>query len=155
PARQDHHHSGRRGCVASGESHSSRHRGRARGEDTRMASRARQDGGRGSGQIIKACLQSKKEAAAMTAIQSVRPPPERHADRVVAGMLRQLAVDHARLWETIAKIAANSSDGTPKAQRKMEERIKRTGVLTTDLLPGKRGRYTLLIYDLSGYDPQR
>lgn len=92
---------------------------------------------------------------AVLQIESVGPPPERHADRVVAEMMRQLARDHSRLWDTIAKVAADSSDGSPRAQRKMEERIKRAGALTTELRPGKRGRYTLLIYDLTGYDQRR
>jgi hypothetical protein len=57
-------------------------------------------------------------------------------------MMRQLARDHSRLWDTIAEVAADSSDGSPRAQRKMQERIKRAGALTTELWPGKRGRYT-------------
>jgi hypothetical protein len=96
-----------------------------------------------------------REASPSVAIRSVGRPPERHADRVVAEMMRQLARDHSRLWDTIAEVAADSSDGSPRAQRKMQERIKRAGPLTTELWPGKRGRYTLLIYDLTGYDQRR
>jgi hypothetical protein len=89
------------------------------------------------------------------AIQSIGPPPERHADRIMAAMMRKLALDHSHLWETFAKISAGSSDGTPKAQRKLEERIKRAGALRTHLWPGKRGRYMLVAFDLCGYDQWR
>ena len=90
-----------------------------------------------------------------SAIQSIGRPPERHADRVVAEMMRQLARDHARLWDTITGITASSSDGTPRAQRKLEERVKRAGALTTQLWPGKRGCYTLVAYNLTGFDQRR
>jgi len=92
---------------------------------------------------------------AVLQIESIGRPPERHADRVVAEMMRQLARDRSRLWDTISEVVANSSDGSPRAQRKMEKRIKRAGALTTDLWPGKRGRYTLMVYDLCGWDAQR
>jgi hypothetical protein len=86
-------------------------------------------------------------------IQSVGAPPERHADRIVAEMLRQLAETRARLWPEICEAFNNSSDGSPKAQRKMEERIKRAGALHTVLTPGKRGRYKLGFYHSTGWDP--
>jgi len=76
----------------------------------------------------------------MTAIQSVGPPPERHADRVVAEMMQELARNQSRLWDAVPEIVASSSDGSPRAQRKMEERIRRAGALATYLSPGKRGR---------------
>jgi hypothetical protein len=91
----------------------------------------------------------------MHGIQSVGLPPERHADRVVAAMMRQLAETRKTLWETIAETIADSSDGSPKAQRKMEQRIRRAGAVRTELTPGKRGRYTLLIYDFTGWCPSR
>jgi len=88
-------------------------------------------------------------------IQSIGPPPERHADRVVAEMMRELARKHAWVWETIAEVVNASADGNPAAQRRMEERIKRIGVLATNLDPGKRGRYRLLIYDLTGWNQRK
>jgi hypothetical protein len=89
-------------------------------------------------------------------IQSAGPPPERHADRVVAEVLRVTAVSHASTKQAISDAIINSSDGSPKAQRKMEARIKAAGASNnTYLTPGKRGRYALQIYDLSGWDPAR
>jgi hypothetical protein len=95
------------------------------------------------------------ELTAVYAIQSVGPPPERHADRVVAAMMRQLAETRKTLWETIAETIADSSDGSPKAQRKMEQRIRRAGAVQTELTPGKRGKYTIIIYDFTGWCPSR
>ena len=48
-------------------------------------------------------------------IQSVGAPPERHADRVVAEMLRQLAEARARLWP--ARSASISSLANEAATR--------------------------------------
>jgi hypothetical protein len=91
----------------------------------------------------------------MIQIQSIGPPPEKHADRVVAEMLRLTAADHAKVWTAIQDAIVSSSDGSPKAQRKMEARIRAAGAHRTHLTPGKRGRYDLQIYDLSGWDPAR
>lgn len=88
-------------------------------------------------------------------ILSIGPPPERHADRVVAAMLRQLAQTRAHLFPAICAALQSSSDGTPQAQRKLERRIKEAGALSTLLTPGKRGRYTLHFCDCTGWDPAR
>jgi hypothetical protein len=89
------------------------------------------------------------------AIQSVGPPPERHANRVVAQMARHLARTHADVWTAISEVIASSSDGGPRAQRRMAERIEQAGALGTHLTPGKRGRYTLIAYNLVGWDRAR
>jgi len=88
-------------------------------------------------------------------IQSVGPPPERYADRVTAQMMHQLARTHASVWMAINEAVAASSDGGARAQRKMEERIKRAGALRTELTPGKRGRYTLIVHNIVGWDRAR
>jgi hypothetical protein len=68
-------------------------------------------------------------------------------------MLRIMVQKHAHvreiIWETIKK----SSDGSPKAQKKMEARVLTAGATQTHLYPGKRGRYQLHIYDWTGWDP--
>jgi hypothetical protein len=84
-----------------------------------------------------------------TMIQSVGPPPERHADRIVAEMLRQLAVQRAKRFPAIAAAILGSRDGGPRAQRRMQERVERAGAIGTSLTPGKRGSYTLLFCDLT------
>jgi hypothetical protein len=48
----------------------------------------------------------------MNMIVSVGPPPEKHADRVVAEMLRELAVTNARISKAIGNIVFGASDGT-------------------------------------------
>ena len=88
-------------------------------------------------------------------IRSVGLPPERHADRVVAEMMREVAKTHFMLWETIKEVIAASRGGSPKAQRKLAERILRAGAIHTKLWPGKRGKYEILIYDFTGFDPSR
>ena len=88
-------------------------------------------------------------------IQSIGRPPERHADRIVGEMMRRLARTHADVWRAINEAVASSSDGSPRAQRKMAERIERAGALATDLTPGKRGRYTLVVNDVVGWDRER
>jgi hypothetical protein len=58
-------------------------------------------------------------------IRSIGPPPELHADRVIALMLRQAAEEHATLIDTTAEIVGSSSSGTPRAQAKLLDRIER------------------------------
>jgi hypothetical protein len=89
----------------------------------------------------------------MTMIQCVGAPPERHADRVVAQMLRDLARKRAQLMPAI--ITAIDKSGSPKAQQKMAERVRQAGAVKVILEPGKRGRYELEIYELAGWDPIR
>jgi hypothetical protein len=88
-------------------------------------------------------------------IQSLGPPPQRHADRVVAAMLRDLARKHVTVGNAIVEAIGNSSDGSPKAQAKMAERIRRAGARHVQLYPGKRGRYEVIIHDFTGWDPSR
>jgi hypothetical protein len=88
-------------------------------------------------------------------IQSLGPPPERHADRIVAEMLRHLAQQRAALFPAIAAALVQSSDGGPRAQRRMQERVERAGAIASHLTPGKRGCYELVFYDLAGWDVGR
>lgn len=93
----------------------------------------------------------------MQTIQSIGPPPERHADRVVAEMMRALAKKHATLWDEIGRVVctAHGGAGSPKAQRKLRDRILRAGAYHAKLYEGKRGRFTIMIYDFTGFDPSR
>src|SRR5262245_34901826 len=91
----------------------------------------------------------------MTSIQSVGLPPERHADRIVAEMIKQMAREHDQLWAEITALVSTSADGNPRAQKKLEERIRRLGAVNTRLFPGKRGCYQLQIFDDMGWDVAR
>jgi hypothetical protein len=91
----------------------------------------------------------------MSGIQSIGLPPERHADRIVAEMMRELAKKRSTLWHAMEEIMRTSSDGTPRAQRKMEQRVKLAGATRTELVPGKRGKYTLAVWDITGWDQSR
>jgi hypothetical protein len=72
-------------------------------------------------------------------------------------MLRQMVQRHAKLWTAIRTVAEDrrARDGNPRAQAKLEAKIKNLGALQTDLIPGKRGRYELRVHSFAGWDPQR
>jgi hypothetical protein len=91
----------------------------------------------------------------MIAIQSINAPPERHADRVIAAMLRDLARRRAEIAKAIITARLTSRDGQPRAQQRMVERIRKAGAVDVTLKPGTRGRYELTIYELVGWDPIR
>jgi hypothetical protein len=87
-------------------------------------------------------------------INSVGPPPVRHADRIVGAMMRHLAQQHSLLWEIVENImrGPHVRDGNARAQAKLEARIKQAGAFFTKLEPGKRGKYKLTVFDWTGYD---
>jgi hypothetical protein len=89
----------------------------------------------------------------MPAIYSVGPPPERHADRMVSEMMKVMIAKRAKVIEAVLEAIDGSSDGSPRAQQKMEMRIRRAGAMTTKLRPGKRGKYLMTIYDMAGWNP--
>jgi hypothetical protein len=89
-------------------------------------------------------------------IGSVGAPPEQHADRVVAEMLRFLV--RGRLArDAHIKAALNLPDGNPLAQQKLARRLDEQGwpfVFNVELAEsGKRGRYTLHFFGLDGFSP--
>jgi len=60
----------------------------------------------------------------MSLIQSIGPPPERHADRIIGEMMRKLAHDRAQLWDGVAKVFYSSGwSGGVRAQRRMAQRM--------------------------------
>jgi hypothetical protein len=91
----------------------------------------------------------------MPSIYSVGPPPERHADRMVSEMMKVMIAKRAKVVDAILEVVTESSDGSPKAQRKMEMRVRRAGAMTTKLRPGKRGKYLMTIYDMVGWNPAK
>jgi hypothetical protein len=95
---------------------------------------------------------------AVPTIHSVGAPPEQHADRVVAEMLRFLVRGRLEREKEIAA-ALNQPDGNPRAQQKLAKRLEDKGwpfVFRVDLVKaGKRGRYTLHFFGLDGFSPSR
>lgn len=73
--------------------------------------------------------------------------PARHAERVIAEMMRDLAAKRARILPAIERALRESKDGAPRAQQRMAERIRKAGVLRVDLMTGKRGKYHMLIHE--------
>jgi hypothetical protein len=96
-------------------------------------------------------------ATALPEIRSVGAPPEMHANRIVAEMLRYLAQEHAELWNVIHAITRDplARDGNPRAQAKLEAKVKAAGADFTHLVPGKRGKYSLRVFACTGWDPVR
>jgi hypothetical protein len=83
-------------------------------------------------------------------------PPERHADRVVADMLRFIATEHAGTLQRVGAAIRDTSAGNPKAQARMVERIRRVaGANLIDITPGKRGHYRIALYDWVAWDDDR
>jgi hypothetical protein len=80
-------------------------------------------------------------------------PPERHADRIIAAMMRDLAVKRAKLTDAVADVFVESKDGGPRAQLRMAERLRKAGAMHVDIKPGKRGKYRLNIGEVVGWNP--
>jgi hypothetical protein len=97
-------------------------------------------------------------SAEIPILRSIGPPPERYADRVVASMLRSIAYDRAQRWQAVSDIFTDHSnryDGNPLAQARMAEKMRKAGAVLVKLTnPGKRGKYTMDIYDWSGWNAE-
>jgi hypothetical protein len=90
-------------------------------------------------------------------IASEGPPPERHANRVIAEMVRYVIRERAKDWERMQDVMVRAKDGNPKAQARLVEKLKRTGgagINNIRLTSGKRGTYALDIFDWTGWNPQ-
>jgi hypothetical protein len=59
-------------------------------------------------------------------IQSVGAPPEEHADRVVAEMMRSM-VQSRLSRDSLINAAINMPDGNPKAQAKLAKKLRDIG----------------------------
>jgi len=54
----------------------------------------------------------------VTLIQSIGPPPERHADRVIGEMMRKLVRERAELWDMVGEVFYSAGwSGSVRAQR--------------------------------------
>jgi hypothetical protein len=90
-------------------------------------------------------------------IESIGPPPERHADRVVADMVRFIIRERAKDWERMQSVMGRAKDGNPKAQARLVEKLKKSGgsgLNNVQLTAGKRGTYQLDIFDWTGWNPK-
>jgi hypothetical protein len=93
-------------------------------------------------------------------IQSVGLPPEKHADRVVAEIMRYIIAMRSRDWAEAKGILLDpdASDGNPRAQAKLLKKFRAAAgafCLAADLVPGKRGRYSITAFTVGGWDPNR
>ena len=91
-------------------------------------------------------------------VQSVGLPPEKYADRIVAEMLRYTVAAQTRRWADVQRVLDNRNDGNPRGQAKMVKRLELAGgAFFYDVLlePGKRGKYTVHVLDVAGWDPAK
>src|SRR6516165_10034349 len=88
-------------------------------------------------------------------IASVGPPPEMHADRVVAEMLHWLVEIRAEMWKGFWRAVEIGSFGNPVGQQRAVDRMRRAGgrfLMQCHLEPAKRCRYTITIVELTVWD---
>jgi len=69
--------------------------------------------------------------------------------------MRKLAHDRAQLWDGVAKVFYSSGwSGGVRAQRRMAQRMADIpGVAGAHLSEGKRGRFTIILYDQTDWNP--
>jgi hypothetical protein len=91
----------------------------------------------------------------MNVVHSIGPPPDRYANRIVGTMLRELAKQRARNTDAIMELFYTSNDGSPAAQQRLAKRIEAAGAMHIGLTPGKRGKYQIVFYDMTGWDVGR
>jgi hypothetical protein len=85
-------------------------------------------------------------------------PPEKHADRIIAEMLRHIAREHAGTFERVLAAIKPDYCGNPKAQRRTCKRIIRNAgetLINVMLEPGKRGKFTIALFDWCAWDDGR
>jgi hypothetical protein len=89
-------------------------------------------------------------------IKSLGPPPALHADRVVAEMLQLLIRMRAAMWDDFWAAVASGSFGNPVGQQRLVRRLREAGGLFLPAVlldPGKRARFTLVVCEIVGWDP--
>jgi hypothetical protein len=80
-------------------------------------------------------------------ILSFADAPERHADRIVAQMIRFLIAERQRATPQIIEILTKSPDASPKQRLRVA-----AGSSIRKLMPGKRGRWRVDITDWTGWN---
>jgi hypothetical protein len=88
-------------------------------------------------------------------IISTGAPPEEHADRVTAEMVKFIVRLRDAVWAKGMATIAPSAMGNPTSQARHVARLcKLNGALWpfVHLTPGKRGRYTLDLFEITGWD---
>lgn len=95
----------------------------------------------------------------LPAITSVGLPPEKHADRIVAEMLRRIVARRNECWPKLHSIfKLRTKDGTPAAQQRIYDKMCAAVddfLLGGSLTTGKRGRYEIRLLVLDGWDAER
>lgn len=85
-------------------------------------------------------------------------PPDRYAERIVAGMARWLVGMRVYLDNEVLQAirVTKSHFGSPKAQQRLAARLRKAGgwgFLDVSVKTGKRGRFTLRFAEWCIYDP--
>ena len=89
-------------------------------------------------------------------IHAVGEVPERHADRVVAEMLRWIVADRQQRMTALKGILGSTPDANPQQQQRLVDKFRRLGgpffPLVTLVESGKRGRYEIRILSIDGWN---
>ena len=82
---------------------------------------------RGTPQATPASVGSSSSSAEPPHIHAVGEVPERHADRVVAEMLRWIVAERQRRKVALYGILNLTPDSNPQAQQKLADKLRRLG----------------------------
>jgi hypothetical protein len=91
-------------------------------------------------------------------IQSIGPPPERHAQRMAGEMTRWLIEQQFKIDAAWREAVVGRNDGNPNGQKKMVAKLKAIGGMNLfwiQLFPGKRRKYELRLYRWVGWHHRR
>jgi hypothetical protein len=89
-------------------------------------------------------------------IESVGPPPDKHAERIVWEMLKYLHAGQQQRWAKARGALRSSQLGSIVGQKRAVARFAKTVgdlALSIELAPAKRGRYTLRLVSWIVYNP--
>ena len=89
-------------------------------------------------------------------IQSLGPPPDLHAERIVRAMLEWAHADRARMHENAKGALDLRQMGTPTGQWRAVERFRKAAgdsLLDIHLHRAKRGKFVLVVTDWQIFDP--
>ncbi len=100
-------------------------------------------------------MSGRQDALSMPTIQSVGPPPEVHSRRLAGEFTHWLVAEHQRREPAWAAAIEARSDGNPRGQKKLLERLRAAAgpvFLDAVLTPGKRRKYSLLVSRWLGWN---
>jgi hypothetical protein len=116
-------------------------------------------------QHVETSKQISASRPSLTESSRIQPPrinvvgdevPERHADRVVAEMLRWIVAEHQQRMAALKGILSSTPDANPQDQQRLADKFKRLGgpffPAVGLMKSAKRGRYEIHILAIDGWN---